>query len=74
LRGLLTFRLVEGEAGGMSTFGLLYPSMTLAEVGDPLNVARRLGGDKQIVEQGEYLRTSTVKKFTMIVEHLRPTE
>jgi hypothetical protein len=43
LRGLLTLRRVEGEPAGMSTFALLYPSPTLAELGDPLAIARDLG-------------------------------
>jgi hypothetical protein len=43
LRGLLTLRRVEGEPAGMSTFALLYPSPSLAEIGDPLAVARDLG-------------------------------
>jgi hypothetical protein len=40
---LLTLRRVEGEPAGMSTFALLYPSPTLAELGDPLAIARDLG-------------------------------
>ena len=43
LRGLLTLRRVEGEPAGMSTFALLYPSPSLAELGDPLTIARDLG-------------------------------
>jgi hypothetical protein len=52
-RGLLQFRLTEGEAGGMSTFGLIYPSLTLTEIGDPLAVARRLRGDERLVPKDE---------------------
>ena len=43
LRGLLTLRRVEGEPAGMSTFALLYPSPSLAELADPLAIARDLG-------------------------------
>ena len=43
LRGLLTGRRVEGEPAGMSTFALLYPSPSLAELADPLTIARDLG-------------------------------
>ncbi|MFB9315103.1 DEAD/DEAH box helicase [Nocardioides plantarum] len=42
--GLLTFnRSAEGRNTGMPVFGLLYPSVTLSELGDPLAVARDLG-------------------------------
>jgi hypothetical protein len=43
LRGLLTLRRVEGEPTGMSTFALLYPSPSLAKLGDPVAIARGLG-------------------------------
>jgi hypothetical protein len=49
LRGLLTLRRVEGEPAGMSTFALLYPSPSLADLGDPLAIARDLGAaDRQV--------------------------
>lgn len=42
--GLLTFqRARDGRLTGMRALGILYPSATLAAVGDPLDVARRLG-------------------------------
>ena len=43
IRGLLALRRVEGEPAGMSTFALLYPSPSLAELGDPIAIARDLG-------------------------------
>lgn len=43
LRGLLALPRVEGEPAGMSTFALLYPSPSLADLGDPLAIARDLG-------------------------------
>jgi hypothetical protein len=49
LRGLLTLRRVEGEPAGMSTFALLYPSPSLAELGDPLALARDLGAAERAV-------------------------
>jgi Helicase conserved C-terminal domain len=52
LRGLLTLRRVEGEPAGMSTFALLYPSPSLAELGDPLAVARDLGAADRPVSRG----------------------
>ena len=51
LRGLLTLRRVEGEPAGMSTFALLYPSPSLAELGDPLAVARDLGAADHAVSR-----------------------
>lgn len=41
--GLLTFQKTDGRLTGVPALGLLYPSVTLAEVGDPLDVARTLG-------------------------------
>jgi len=49
LRGLLTLRRAEGEPAGMSTFALLYPSPSLAEIGDPLAVARDFGAAERSV-------------------------
>ncbi|MEP7378002.1 MAG: helicase-related protein [Chloroflexota bacterium] len=43
IRGLLALNRAEGEPAGMSTFALLYPSPSLAELGDPLAIARDLG-------------------------------
>ncbi len=51
LRGLLTLRRVEGEPAGMSTFALLYPSPSLAEIGDPLAIARDLGAADHAVSR-----------------------
>jgi len=44
LRGLLTIRRSESGPAGMSTFALLYPCVTLAEIADPLAIARDLRG------------------------------
>lgn len=42
--GLLTFQLGADERlTGVAALGLLYPSVTLAEAGDPLDVAQTLG-------------------------------
>jgi hypothetical protein len=42
--GLLTFqRGAEGRLTGMPALSLLYPSVTLAEAGDPLDIGRALG-------------------------------
>ncbi len=51
LRGLLALPRVEGEPAGMSTFALLYPSPSLAELGDPLSIARELGAADQPVSR-----------------------
>lgn len=40
--GLLTFNRSDGRLSGMPVLGLLYPSRALAELGDPLTVARDL--------------------------------
>jgi hypothetical protein len=48
-RGLLAVRRFEGSPAGMSTFGLLYPCVSLAELGDPLSIARELGAETRSV-------------------------
>ena len=40
---LLTFQRSEGRLTGMPVLGMMYPSFTLAQAGDPLDVARELG-------------------------------
>ncbi len=52
LRGLLTLPRVDGEPVGMSTFVLIYPSPALAELGDPLAIARVLGAAQEQLSQG----------------------
>ncbi len=42
LRGLLAIRRGESGPAGMSTFALLYPCVVLAEIADPLAIAREL--------------------------------
>jgi hypothetical protein len=39
----LQFRVSEGRPAGMPALALLYPALTLARLGDPLEVARSLG-------------------------------
>jgi hypothetical protein len=51
LRGLLTLRQAEGEPAGMSTFALLYPSPSLAAMGDSLAIARDLAVLDQLVSR-----------------------
>lgn len=41
----LTYRLTQGRVASMSTLALFWPHPTLASVGDPLMLARELGGD-----------------------------
>ncbi len=41
---LLTFQRSEGRLTGMPVLGMMYPSLTFAKAGDPLDVARGLGG------------------------------
>lgn len=41
-RGLLAFTMTANRLTGMPVLGLLYPSATLAQVGDPLRAARQL--------------------------------
>jgi hypothetical protein len=57
LRGLLTLRRVEGDPAGMSTFALLYPSPSLAELGDPLAIARDLGAADKPVSRAALVAT-----------------
>lgn len=40
---LLTFQVSERRLTGMPVLGMMYPSVTFAQVGDPLDVARELG-------------------------------
>jgi hypothetical protein len=42
-QGLLRFGLREATASNMPVLGLLYPSIVLAELGDPLVIAREVG-------------------------------
>jgi hypothetical protein len=44
VRPILRFGLKDGRPTGMSLFGLLYPSPTLARLGDPLALSREVGG------------------------------
>jgi hypothetical protein len=59
LRGLLSIRRVDGQAAGMSTFALLYPCVTLAEIADPLAIARSLGAAKRSVSADAVLEEAT---------------
>ncbi|MDP9357005.1 MAG: hypothetical protein M3R02_17305 [Chloroflexota bacterium] len=59
LRGLLTIRRQDGRPAGMSTFGLLYPCLTLAELTDPLAIARDLGALYREVGADEVLAEAT---------------
>ena len=43
---LLDFRLSDGQPGAMNNLLLLYPSPTLAELGDPLRLALKGGGSQ----------------------------
>lgn len=40
---LLTFQRSEGRLTGLPVLGLMYPSLTFAQAGDPLDIARELG-------------------------------
>ncbi|MEO7262797.1 MAG: helicase-related protein [Jatrophihabitantaceae bacterium] len=42
-RPLLTFSRSEGRLGGMPLLAILYPCVTLAQLGDPLELARTMG-------------------------------
>lgn len=44
----LTFRLVDGRPGAMTTLALFWPQPALAERGDPLTLARLLGGGRPV--------------------------
>jgi hypothetical protein len=59
LRGLLTIRRQDGRPASMSTFSLLYPSVTLAELADPLAIARELGAATREVSTEEILSEAT---------------
>ena len=43
IRGLLAFRRTDGRPSAMNSFNFVYPSAVLAEVGDPLAIAREHG-------------------------------
>lgn len=51
--GLLRFQRTEGRLTGMPVLGLLYPSAVLAELGDPVALARHVGdqlpADRQLL-------------------------
>lgn len=59
LRGLLSIRRQDGRPAGMSTFGFLYPSITLSEQIDPLEIARALGAATREVPANEVLDQAT---------------
>lgn len=44
IRPILRFGRTEGRLTGMSLFGLLYPSPSLAGLGDPLGLSGKVGG------------------------------
>ena len=47
----LQFRLNGGRPAGMPTLAILYPGLTLARLGDPLEVARTLGTSMPLARQ-----------------------
>ncbi|MBW9208629.1 hypothetical protein KV100_03105 [Mumia sp. zg.B21] len=49
--GRLTFNVTDGRLGGMPVLGMLYPCVSLAAAGDPLDVARELGVQLPIPRQ-----------------------
>lgn len=51
---LLTFQYTDGRYTGMPVLGILYPSLALAEAGDPLRVAQELNAQLP-VSAGSYL-------------------
>ena len=53
---LLTFQESQGRLTGMPVLGLLYPSTALAEAGDPVVMARRLGATFPL-ERAAYVQT-----------------
>ena len=48
IKGLLQFPCPDGKPAAMSTFGLMYPSWTLAEIGDPFRLAQGIGNDASL--------------------------
>lgn len=62
LRGLLTIRTQDDRPLGMSTFGLLYPSVTLAEIADPLSIARDLGAATREVDADDIMN-ETIRRL-----------
>jgi hypothetical protein len=58
-RGLLAMRRQEGQPAAMSTFSLLYPSVALAELADPLAIARELGSETREVTADDVLHEAT---------------
>lgn len=59
LRGLLSIRLRDDEPAAMSTFSLLYPCVTLAQLTDPLDIARHLGAPEVEVDLAEIRAEAT---------------
>ncbi|MFN3219839.1 MAG: helicase-related protein [Acidimicrobiales bacterium] len=57
IKGLLQFRRnPAGEPAAMTAFGMLYPSWELAEMGDPVAIAREFGRRPGRVELEEIVR------------------
>ncbi len=44
IRGLLAFRRTEGRPSAMNSFNFVYPSAVLADIEDPLAIAREHNG------------------------------
>lgn len=58
-RGLLSIRRQDGRPAGMTTFGLLYPSIALASMCDPLDICRELGAGSREIDASEVLVEAT---------------
>jgi hypothetical protein len=71
LRGLLAIRRQDGEPAGMSTFALLYPCVALAELTDPLAIARDLGAVEREVDVDEVRHEATRRVGEMLARLTR---
>lgn len=63
LRPLLRFGRRDGDMTGMPVLGLLYPSIALAVLGDPLEIQRSQGGSDGVTRE---------QVIAIVAERLRP--
>jgi hypothetical protein len=71
LRRLLSIRRQDGGPAGKSTFGFLYPCVTLAVQVDPLSIARDIGATAREISCGELLDEATRRVRALLEPMLR---
>jgi len=68
--GLLSFQKTAGRLTGMPVLGMLYPSVVLAQIGDPLAVAREL--DVALPLCRDQLESHVASRISDVLDELPP--